>query len=232
MVPLAPFSNSTVAWKASSTSTVPPGRSRDERLQQARQPGRLADEIARLIDHVRAEVAERSRAGLLLVEPPDLRELRVHHPLLVIAAAEVVDLTELAGLDDLLGQDDRRIEAVVERRHVLHAGGGDLPPDLVGLVGVAAERLLADDVLARLGGGDGRLEMGVVRPAVVEDLHVGIRDDVFPAASSTSRSRSGAPPRGPPSSVRPAIATSRGMYGGGQVAVGDLLERVRVRACP
>ena len=26
-VPLAPFSNSTVAWKASSTSTVPPGRS-------------------------------------------------------------------------------------------------------------------------------------------------------------------------------------------------------------
>ena len=26
-VPLAPFSNSTVAWNASSTSTVPPGRS-------------------------------------------------------------------------------------------------------------------------------------------------------------------------------------------------------------
>ena len=77
----------------------------------------LADEVARLVDHVRAEVAERARPGDRLVEPPDLRELRVHDPLLVVAPAEVVDLAELAGVDHLLRQPDRREEAVVEGGH-------------------------------------------------------------------------------------------------------------------
>ena len=201
----------------------------DERLRQAREVLGLADEVARLVDDVRAEIAERPGSGLLLVEPPDLRELRIHDPLLVVARAEVVDLAELAGLDQLLGEDDRRIEAVVERRHVLDARGRDLPPDLVALVGVAAERLLADDVLARLGRRDRRLEVGVVGPAVVEDLHVGIGDDVFPAGrvllvavaarGLAHRLLGAARDRDEPRDVRRRPGHVR-----------DLLERVRVRA--
>ena len=47
----------------------------DERPQDAVDGARLAGEVARLVDHVRAEVAEGAGAGDLLVEPPDLREL-------------------------------------------------------------------------------------------------------------------------------------------------------------
>ncbi len=71
----------------------------------------------------------------------------------------MADLAELARVDQLAREPDRRHEAVVERAHVLHAGRRDAAPDLVALVRVAPERLLADDVLARLGGGDRRLRV-------------------------------------------------------------------------
>ena len=48
------------------------------------------------------------------------------------------------------------------------SGRGDTAPDFVAFVGCAPERLLAEDVLARLGGGDGRLGMQRVRTAVVK----------------------------------------------------------------
>ena len=67
------------------------------------------------------------------------------------------DLAELAGVDQLAREAHGRDEAVVEGAQVLHAGRRDAAPDLEALVRVAAERLLADDVLARLGGGDRRL---------------------------------------------------------------------------
>ena len=69
----------------------------------------------------------------------------------------MADLAELAGVDQLAREPHGRHEAVVERAQVLDAGRRDALPDLVALVGVAPERLLADDVLARLGGGDRRL---------------------------------------------------------------------------
>ncbi len=107
---------------------------------------------------MRAEVAERAGAGLVGVEAPRV-ERRIVGPVLQIAAAEVPDLPQLAGLDHLPRQPDRRDEAVVERAQVLDAGRGDAPPDLVRLVGVASERLLADHVLARFGRGDRRLRV-------------------------------------------------------------------------
>ena len=82
----------------------------------------------------------------------------------------MTDLAELARVDQLAGEADSRDEAVVERAQVLDAGRGDALPDLVALVGVAAERLLADDVLARLGGEDRRLGVERVRAEVVEEL--------------------------------------------------------------
>ena len=128
-----------------------------------------------------AEISERARPRLVRVEAPR-RELWIHYPFLVVAAPPVVDLAELAGVDHLLGEPVRRIEAVVEGGHVLHARRVDRLPDLVALVRVAAERLLADDVLARLRGCDRRLGMKGVRAPVVEEADALVGDDFVPVS--------------------------------------------------
>ena len=128
----------------------------EEGVDERRDGGDLADEEAGEVDHVGAEVAERARARRGGVEAPRV-ERRVVAPVLQVAAAEVADLAELAGLDHLAREPHRRDEAVVERAEVLDARRRDPLPDVVALVGVAPERLLAEDVLARLGGGDRRL---------------------------------------------------------------------------
>src|SRR6266852_376688 len=168
MVPTAPPSNSTTDSKASSTSTVPPGLFWMKVL------------VAREIDHVGAEVAQGAGAGDLAVQPPYLLELRICDPFLQIAAAEVVDLAQLARLEHLAGKANRRHESVVECAHVLDAGLRDALPDLVALIGGAPERLLADDVLARLRCSDGRRGVQVVRRPVVEKLDTVISDEPLP----------------------------------------------------
>ena len=91
-----------------------------ERGRHRRDRGRLAAEVAGEVDHVRAEVAERARARGLLLEPPDGGVGRA--PVLQVAAAEVLDLAELARLEQLAGEPHGRDEAVVERAHVDDAG--------------------------------------------------------------------------------------------------------------
>ncbi len=210
-VPTAPFANSTVASTASSTSR--------SGMNVRRKPADLvdlADEVAGEVDDVGGEVAERARAGGSRgrsARPPRVGVA----PVLEVAAAEVADLAELARVDQLPREADGRHEAVVEGAHVLHAGRGDAPPDLVALVRVAPERLLADDVLARLGGGDRRLGVECVRAEVVEEPDLGIGDELLASRSSSARSRSARGLARPPSSFRPAIDTSRGRSGGGHV---------------
>ena len=63
---------------------------------------------------------------------------------------------------------------------MLHAGGGDRLPELVALVRVAPERLLAEHVLAGLRGGDRRRRVEVVRPTVVEEADRVVLDQVAP----------------------------------------------------
>ena len=128
---------------------------------------------------MRAEVAECARSRLLGLEAPR-GEGRVVAPVLEVAAAEVADLAELAGLDQLAGQPHRRHEAVVEAAQMLDARRGHALPDLVALVRVAAERLLAEHVLARLGRGDRRLGVQRVGAAVVEQADRRVGDDVAP----------------------------------------------------
>ena len=127
-----------------------------ERLREAGDSVDLAREKAREVDHMRAQVAERPGTGLVRLEPPRV-ERRVVAPVLEIAPTEVPDLPQLAGVDQLAGQAYRRHEPVVEGAEVLDARRRDATPDLVALVRVATERLLADHVLARLRGGDRRL---------------------------------------------------------------------------
>ena len=129
IVPTAPFSN--VDRGLDRVVDLAAG---EERLDERRHRRDLADEGPRQVDDVRAEVAERARARLVGVEAPGV-ERRVVAPVLEVAAAEVPDLAELARLDHLAREPDRRDEAVVERAEVLDAGRRDALPDLVALVG-------------------------------------------------------------------------------------------------
>ena len=139
----------------------------------------VTDEEACEVDHVSAEVAERTGAGGRGIEAPRVQR-RIVAPVLQVAAAEVADLAELAGLDDLAGESNSGDEAVVERAEVLDAGCLDPLPDVVALVGITPERLLAENVLARFGCGDRRLRVERVRAAVVEQADRRVADDVAP----------------------------------------------------
>ena len=215
----------TVASTASSTS-----RSGDERVEEAADLVDLADEVAGEIDHVRAEVAERSRSPPRAASKRQTSSVGVA-PVLEVAPAEVPDLAELARLDQLAREAHGRDEAVVERAQVLDAGRRDALPDLVALVGVAPERLLADDVLARLGGGDRRLGVERVRAEVVEQPDRGSATTSLPVRRPALEAvAAAASPTA--SSSRPAIATSRGMSGGGQVMYPILLEARSSAPCP
>ena len=122
-MPTAPFSNST-GLDAVVHLTVG-----QERLDQCRDRGEVADQVAREVDDVRAEVAERPAACLVGVEAPGV-ERRVVAPVLQVAAAEVADLAELARVDQLAREPHRRDEPVVESAHVLDARGVDALPSV------------------------------------------------------------------------------------------------------
>ncbi len=58
----------------------------------------LADEVAREVDHVRTEIAERAGSRLVRIEAPRV-ERRVVAPVLQVPAAEVAELSECAPVD-------------------------------------------------------------------------------------------------------------------------------------
>src|SRR5919108_1617487 len=144
------------------------GSAGDERPHARRDRGDLADEVAREVDDVRPEVADRARAGLRAIEPPDAL-VRLPAPRLEVARAEVDDVAELAAVDELPCEPNGRHEPVVEATHVLDLRPLGLAPHLVRHRGAHPERLLAQDVLAGAGGGDRRLGVHDVRAAVVEE---------------------------------------------------------------
>ena len=151
---------------------------RDERAHEASDGLDLPDEVASEVDHVSCKIAERSRAGGPAVEAPDL--FGGVAPILQVTAPEVAQLAELPCIDHLSREAHGGDEAVVERAHVLDAGRCDAAPDLVALVCVTSEGLLADHVLARLGGSDRWSRVHVVWPQVVDEPDLGVRDEFLP----------------------------------------------------
>ena len=211
IVPTAPFSNPTAASIASSTSL--PGRNvwtsaETVEMSPTRNRARSTTWAPRS-----PSAPEPAAVG---VEAPRV-EARVVAPVLQVAASEVADLAELAGLDDLARQAHGGDEAVVEGAEVLDARCRDALPDVVALVGVPAERLLAEDVLAGLRRGDRRLGVERVRATVVEEPDRRIADDVAPVgrpalvavpSAAAPRPRPRPDRRSPRALASAAVATS------------------------
>src|SRR5919201_594557 len=126
----------------------------DECAHEASDGLDLPDEVASEVDHVSREIAEGSRTSCPAVEAPDL--FGGIAPVLKVPTPEVTQLAELGCIDHLSREAHGGNKAVVERAHVLDASRRDAAPDLVAFVRVTSERLLADHVLARVGGSDRR----------------------------------------------------------------------------
>ena len=114
------------------------------------------------VDAVREQIAGDAAAGDADVETPQplaaLRQVARDRPVLEELRAVVKDAPQLAFVDQLLEQHDRRHAAVVVPDHVGDAGA-PRPADTIAsrLGGVAAERLLAGHHLAGARRGDGDL---------------------------------------------------------------------------
>lgn len=129
---------------------------------------------------MRSDVSDGPGARDALLEAPAERRVGVRAPVLQVGAAEVEDLADRALFDVLLGQRHGGRATVVER------DGGDDARLLRGLVHAARlfrggrEGLLADDVLARLGGGDRDLRVQVVGRRDVDHVDRRVVDHVAP----------------------------------------------------
>ena len=99
----------------------------DEGAQPAGDPGDgvAGDELGE-VDDVGADVAERAGAGLVLLQPPRQRRLRVDDPVLEVLRPHVVQRAEASLGDELPGQGDGRHPPVGEADHGAYAVGSRL----------------------------------------------------------------------------------------------------------
>ena len=152
-----------------------PGRHRTPRyqgLQQRLRRAELAQQEAHQVQHVGAEVMQRSAAGVLPAQAPRQRPSGVDVAGAVVARAEREHASQEPFLHELSRAGDGREEAEVEahlRRDPgrLH-GGQHAPP----LGDGACQRFLAVHVLARGGRGHHHLLVAVVRHAAVDHIDV------------------------------------------------------------
>ena len=187
---------------------VPPGH---ERANRGRHRRDLADQVAREVDDVRAEVAERAGPGLGRIEAPRAL-VRIPAPGLEVTRPEMDDVAELSGVEELADEAHGGHEAVVEPAHVHDAGPLGLLPHPVRLLRRETERLLAQDVLAVPRRLDTRLGVDRVRPAVVEELYPVVGDLLAPVGDRLPQPHSPAA-SSTASFVRPEIETSSGRTG-------------------
>ena len=157
---------------------VVPDDARDRPEQHVREVDRVAEQVGR--DAV---------AALVELEAPRQQPERVAAVHREEAAAVVGDLAELAASDQVRGVAHERRPAVV----VAHAGDHARAPrgalGAHGLLRRAADRLLAEDVLAGLRGGLDQLDVDHVRRRDVDDLDRRVVDHPPPVLRRRARSR-------------------------------------------
>ena len=172
-----------VAVTSGPQPTLGTARSLIERPHQGRNALDLAHQEAALVDGVAADALQ--PAGVRPGGVPDLvrRQRRIVPGHLQVVDADVVDRAQLAVGDQVLGQAHGRHEAVVERAHRLAARRGRRVAHPPGIVDANGHRLLADHVLAVLQGGDARLGVDRVGPAIVEHVDPLVGDQFVPVGA-------------------------------------------------
>ena len=218
-VPTAPPANRSVAATASSTARPATNRCSSPvttSISPTRKRARSTTWLARS--------PSAPEPGLARVEAPD-GLVGVGAPGLQVGEARVEELAEVAGLEDLPGEPDRGDEAVVERAQRRDARRRDVPLDGERLLRVAAQRLLAQNVLARARRFDRRRRMQGVGPEVGEDADVG-GDQLAPVGRDALDAEALGEGVSAPAS-RPATATSRGR----SASPSNVATRPIARAC-
>ena len=138
----------------------------------------VAHEREREGQHMAGRVAQRAGARELAVMAPAEGDRGIRHQVEVERAAEKRDRPQLA--HQLPGMGDGGVLEVVEAHQRRDAGGLHRIEHGLGLGGTVGERLLAIDVLAGLGRGDGDLGMRVVGRGDVDDVDVRVGHELAP----------------------------------------------------
>ena len=130
------------------------------------------------------QVAGHAAAGSFHIKPPQtraaLRQLRADRPVLKKLCAIVKDSTKLAFVNQLLCESDSGNTTIIIPNDVRHFCFLNCRDHLATFWPVHRKRLLAENHLARFGGGDGDLGVAVVRCADVNRVNVLARDELAP----------------------------------------------------
>ena len=135
------------------------------------------------VDGVREQVRRHAVAALVQPEAPRQHAERVGAVHREEAAAVVRERAELARRDQLGGVADERRPAVVEADAAGHARAADGALGAHGLLGRAADRLLAEHVLARLRDGLDQLDVEHVRRGDPDGVDLGVVDHAAPVVA-------------------------------------------------
>ena len=155
----------------------------DERLAHPDHLADRADQEMGEVDSVAEDVARHAVAALVLEEAPGQQTHRVVAVHREEPPAVVRDLAQPPGLDQRAGVHHERHEAVVVPDTGDDAGPPGCRTDAHRLLGCAADGLLAEQVLAGLGGGDAQLLVEHVRRRHSDNLDVGVLDDPPPVVA-------------------------------------------------
>ena len=152
-------------------------------LDRAHDLGHLvAGDEARHVDDVRVEVAMRARTREITLEAPQQRRVWPA-PVLQVRRAHVEDAPEAPLLDQPVRERHRGAATIVvpdEGAHALLGGGARGEHHLLRVGERAGERLLARDMLAGLEARDRHLGVEMVRRRDIDELDLGVREQVLP----------------------------------------------------
>ena len=135
------------------------------------------------VDDVRADVAQRPRTRVLLLQAPCERHRRVDEPVLPVRRAHLLNRAHDTLGDEVPQEGHRGHAAVGEADHRAHSalgGAGGGIRHRLGLFDRVGERLLAQHVLAGLERGDRDLGVRVARRDDVDDVDVIPSDHLAP----------------------------------------------------
>jgi hypothetical protein len=143
---------------------------------------------------VRADVRERTRRAAELVVDAPVRVVGSQEPVLQIRAVQQMDRAGPSCSHALARLADGRIEAVDERDARVEARLRRELGEPLGAGEVGGERLLAHDVLARLERRLGERQVEVVGGADVDDVDVGVADELLGRVERARGAELGGPP--------------------------------------